>query len=130
MDAVVRYVNLSFMMIGVITYVVMAELYASVIGMIGGVAANQPLLGVGFRLSDLLGLVTAIALTIVLKRNERVSTYALEVGNELSKVTWPTWKETKMATFIVIIITIIISLILGVFDWVWAALSSIVYDVK
>ena len=130
MDAVVRYVNLSFMMIGVIAYVVMAEFYASVIGMIGGVAANQPLLGVGFRLSDLLGLVTAIALTVALKRSERVSTYALEVGNELSKVTWPTWKETKMATIVVIIITIIISLILGVFDWVWAALSSIVYDVK
>lgn len=129
MDAVARYVNLAFMLAGVITYAVAGELYAAILRWVAGSGANPPLLGVNFRLAELLALVTAIGLALYLKRSRKVSTYALEVGNELSKVTWPTWKETRMSTVVVIIVTIIISLILGLFDFVWRALSGLVYNI-
>ncbi|MEZ4267757.1 MAG: preprotein translocase subunit SecE [Myxococcota bacterium] len=90
---------------------------------------NRPLIGVNFRLADLLGLLTAIAITIYLRRHERVSTFSMEVGNELSKVTWPTWQETRLSTIVVIVVTIVIAAILGLFDSVWAFLSALVYKV-
>ena len=59
--------------------------------------------------------------------SERVSTYAMEVGNELSKVTWPSWNETKLSTIVVIITTLIIAAILGLLDLAWGSLSSLIY---
>ena len=85
------------------------------------------MLGANFRLANLLGLGMAIVLTFYLRR--RYSTLAMEIGNELSRVTWPTWPETRLSTIVVMIVTVIIALILGAFDYVWAQLSSLVYDI-
>ena len=63
------------------------------------------------------------------QRRGAFSTFTMEAGNELAKVTWPTWSETRLSTIVVIVTTFIISLILGGFDYLWAALSSFVYDV-
>ena len=124
--SVARYVNLSFVALGLISYLVLSKLFSFIIE-IFGTGANMALIGHNFRLADLLGMVAAVALTIALKRNPKVSGYAMEVGNELSKVTWPSWKETKAATIVVIVTTLIIALILGLLDLIWGALSSLIY---
>ena len=54
--------------------------------------------------------------------------FVREVRQELSKVTWPSWNETKLATIVVIVTTLIIALVLGVLDLVWGALSSLIYS--
>jgi len=72
------------------------------------------------------GLVTLIGF-IVTYRNDRIHGLANEVASELKKVTWPTAKETRAATIVVIIMSIISALILGFFDLVWSNLTELIY---
>jgi len=125
--SIARYVNLSFVVIGLVAYLVMGELFSSIIEIFGS-SANFPILGVNFRLAQLLAMLGAVGVAIYLRRNHKVYDYAMEVGSELSKVTWPSWRETKLATTVVIITTVIISIILGLMDLVWGALSKLLYS--
>ncbi len=65
--------------------------------------------------------------TLMLWRNEEIFQLASEVTGELKKVTWPTRKETFNSTIVVIVTSIIASLILGVFDGVWAWVTRQIY---
>lgn len=55
-------------------------------------------------------------------RHPQVNRLAIEIVNELSKVTWPTRKELYASTVVVIIVSVIASILLGLFDafWSWA----------
>ncbi len=75
----------------------------------------------------LLAGVSATLLAIFLYRSDRIYTLANEVAGELKKVTWPTAKEVRTATIVVIVMAIISALILGVFDFVWSNLTELVY---
>ena len=121
---VARYVNLSFIACGLIGWIVFAGLSKFAIELVGA-AANRPIIGVNFRVADLLGLIAGVIVAVYLKR--KYNTWAMEVGNELSRVTWPTWSETRVATTVTIITTIIIAMILGLFDYIWAQLSTWIY---
>lgn len=52
--------------------------------------------------------------------NSQVQTFANEVVNELRKVTWPSWKETRQTTLVVLVTTVVIALILGGWDFVFS----------
>ena len=60
-------------------------------------------------------------------RNEELFNLASECVAELSKVAWPTRRETGMATIVVIVTVIVASVFLGVFDALWAALTAVLY---
>jgi len=79
-----------------------------------------------FKLSLIAGIV-AIFSSVVLYRNDRVYTLANEVSSELKKVTWPTAKEVRAATVVVVVMAVISAVILGVFDLVWSNLTELVY---
>lgn len=79
-----------------------------------------------FKIS-LMSAVVAFIAGVVLYRNDRVYNLANEVAGELKKVTWPTWKEIRTATIVVVVMSIISALILGVFDLVWTNLTELVY---
>jgi preprotein translocase subunit SecE len=66
-------------------------------------------------------------ITVTLWRNQELFELATEVQGELRKVTWPTRKETVAATMVVIVMVIISSLILGVFDGTWAWVTRQIY---
>jgi preprotein translocase subunit SecE len=117
---------MSFVGIALLSWVILSEFAGWGLGLVGA-AYNPEVLGHNFRLANLIGLGMAIVMTLYVKR--RYATLAMEIGNELSRVTWPTWSETRLSTIVVIIVTIIIALILGAFDYVWAQLSSLVYDI-
>jgi len=70
--------------------------------------------------------VAAVA-ALVVWRNPRTQTVSLEVAGELKKVTWPSLRETRAATVAVVVATFVAALILGLFDFVWARLSTLVY---
>ena len=55
-------------------------------------------------------------------RNQVAQDFANEVVIELRKVTWPTFKETRQATLVVVLCVLVISGILGTFDFIWANL--------
>jgi len=125
--SVARYVNLSFVVIGLALYIILGEVISALLGIFGS-STNFQVLGANFRLSHLLAMLASIGVAIWLRRNDKVHTYAMEVGSELSKVTWPTWKDTKRATLVVIITTLVIASILGLLDLAWGAVTRAFYS--
>jgi preprotein translocase subunit SecE len=83
--------------------------------------------GEDWTISTVLGFAVAAAAAIVAWRTPKVQTTALDIAGELKKVTWPTLRETRAATVAVVIATFIAAIILGVFDYVWAKVSSLIY---
>jgi preprotein translocase SecE subunit len=71
--------------------------------------------------------IAALVTGVLAYRNERIHTLANEVAGELKKVAWPGAKEVKQATIVVIIMTLISASILGVFDFLWAKLTDLIY---
>ncbi|MGE0396230.1 MAG: preprotein translocase subunit SecE [Kofleriaceae bacterium] len=69
----------------------------------------------------------ATLIAVVMYRSDRIYTLANEVASELKKVTWPTAKEVRTATIVVIVMAVISAIILGVFDFVWSNLTELVY---
>ena len=41
-----------------------------------------------------------------------------DIYSELRKVIWPSWAELRTMTFVVIATVVVVSLLLGVIDWV------------
>ncbi|MDH5491580.1 MAG: preprotein translocase subunit SecE [Myxococcales bacterium] len=74
----------------------------------------------------LLGILGAV----LLYRNPKVHRFANEVAAELSKVTWPTRKETWNHTVTVVIVSIIAAVILGIFDATWSSVTDLIYPGK
>jgi len=71
-------------------------------------------------------LVTIVA-GVILYRNDRIHTLANEVAGELKKVTWPTAKEVRAATIVVVVMAIITAIILFAFDFTWSKITELVY---
>lgn len=71
--------------------------------------------------------VTAATMFMVV-RNEKATTFFREVVNELRQVTWPTRKETITNTMVVVFTVLILAIVLGVFDLVWAKMSRIILN--
>ena len=47
--------------------------------------------------------------------------------SELKKVTWPTAKEVRAATIVVIVMALISAVVLFLFDVVWSGLTDKIY---
>lgn len=82
---------------------------------------NPAILGDTFRLSTLLSssiaLVAALFFGLFFKPSRQ---YIDECIVEFNKVAFPEWRETKLATFTVVFVSLIASAILGVFDAVFS----------
>ena len=74
-----------------------------------------------------IGGAAAVFLGVYLWRHPTVNNLAMEIIVELSKVTWPTRKELSASTVVVIILSIIASIILGLFDFFWAWCTDLIY---
>jgi len=61
-------------------------------------------------------------LFLVLYKNEQANQFMNEVIVELSRVTWPTQKDTRSATIVVIIMVLISGVVLGFLDYCWVQL--------
>jgi len=79
-----------------------------------------------FKMS-MMAAVGAIIVGVTLYRNDRVYHLANEVSSELRKVTWPTAKEVRSATIVVIVMAVTSAIILFLFDLVWSGLTDLVY---
>lgn len=71
--------------------------------------------------------VAALVVGIALYRHERTNALVNEVTAELKKVSWPTKKEVRAATIVVIVMTIISAIILGFFDFMWSNVTQFIY---
>jgi preprotein translocase subunit SecE len=89
--------------------------------------SDPAVFGDDWTLTTLLGFAVAAVAGVTAWRMPKTQTVSLEIAGELRKVTWPTMRETRAATAAVLIATFIAAIILGVFDYIWAALSSRIY---
>jgi preprotein translocase SecE subunit len=62
----------------------------------------------------------------LLYRHEKANQFMNEVVVELSRVTWPTQKETTSATIVVVVMVVISGMLLGFFDYVWTRLMQLI----
>jgi len=123
-----RFVNIAYVLVGLLVWVISARFLGWFFDLVWA-NFDRPLIGTEFSRTDLMGLVVGGAAGVALKMNESVNTWALEVANELRKVTWPTWAETKLSTVVVIVTSIVVSAILGLFDAVWGVLTTWLYGI-
>jgi preprotein translocase SecE subunit len=122
-----RFVNIGYAVVGLVTWVISARFFGAIMDLFSR-DFDKPLIGTEFTRSDLLGLICGLATGIALLLNRTVNTWALEVANELKKVTWPAWDETRLSTIVVIVTSIIVAIILYVFDVFWALVSTAIYS--
>jgi preprotein translocase subunit SecE len=86
---------------------------------------NIAILGDAFRLNTLLAGSLSLVLAVFFGVFYRPSRqYIEQCVVEFDKVAFPEWKETKMATFTVVLVSIVASMILGVFDLVFSWWTS------
>lgn len=66
------------------------------------------------------------SLFFLLVKSDQVNQYMHEVVVELGRVTWPTAKETRAATIVVMIMVLISGLVLSLLDFFWTKLIQMV----
>ncbi len=117
-----KWVNLTFLALAALIGYVLFTLMTNIAGAYDLEARIQDI--------DLLirGISIGVAglLFFILFKNERSNTYMNEVVIELSKVTWPTAKETRRATIVVMIMVLISGVVLGGLDFLWTWLLRFV----
>ena len=125
MQGVQRYVVFSFLVGAGLLWVTLSRILQAL-----AFAMNAPdieLIGSQFTLSKAISMAFSIGVAFVAFKNEKVNQFSSEVVAELRKVTWPGKEETKQATIVVIITTLIIALILGLFDALWGWATGFIY---
>ncbi len=128
MDEVKRYVNLSF----IVAAMVASWLYVNIVSLLLAVLkiSDIRILGENVTMATLIGIGLGILTMVLLWRNAKVYTWALNVAYEMKKVTWPTGDETKYAMKVVIIMAIIVACILFCFDMGAKTLTDLILGIK
>lgn len=79
------------------------------------------------NLSTAIGVGVALIGSLIAWRNKRWFQFVSEVAVEVSQVTWPTKAETRAATIVVIVLTLICSVILAMMDLFWSNVTDWLY---
>jgi preprotein translocase SecE subunit len=78
--------------------------------------------------ADLIAFAAGVAVFVVLKKNNKTSTFTSEVIVELSKVTYPPRKETLLSGVVVSIMVAVCAMILFGFDTLWGTMVKLLYQ--
>jgi preprotein translocase subunit SecE len=74
--------------------------------------------GIGLIVLILVSLLVLVFTT----QGKKVVTFSKESVNELRKVVWPTWPETRQTTVIVCVVACLVAVMLCIFDLIFGAL--------
>ena len=77
---------------------------------------DTEILGERVTLTRLLALVLAALATVGCAMWPKTKDFVTHVIDEMNKVNWPSWGETKISTAVVIVTSVISAVILGAFD--------------
>lgn len=125
MQANQQYVISFLLLSGVIVWQTLARILSGVMLAVEG--PDPAVLGNNLPLTSVVALFVAVGAGIYTYRHEAAKAFLNDVVTELWKVAWPDRKETQNSTVVVIITTIVVSLILGIFDLVWGKLTGFIY---
>jgi len=126
MDQNAKIVSLSFLVGGLLIWFVMGSFFAEMMSISG---IRDPLWNTFMPVSRIVALAVAVGVTIYGLKSQKTFGYGLDVVAELRKVTWPSIEEVRAATIVTIVLVIIITILLGLFDFVWGGLTSLIYSV-
>jgi preprotein translocase SecE subunit len=97
----------------------------------GEAGLNDPFFGSpDFTLTTFLGYGAAIAGAVFVLRHGPTHALAVEIVDELARVTWPSREETGNATVVVIVTVLVCSAYLGVFDAIWLWVTDMILGVR
>jgi preprotein translocase SecE subunit len=111
-----KWVNLSFFVFSALLFYVLSSL----IWMLSGtydLEARVPNLGWTIRA---VAFAVSAVVFLLLYKNEKANEYMNEVFVELSRVTWPSQKETQRSTVLVMIMVALSGAFLGFLDSIWS----------
>lgn len=77
-----------------------------------GLSNKEIIDGLGWRVTTLVGVVLAFGGAVFAWMNPKTKTLAHEVANELMRVTWPSWEETRVSTMAVVMASVIAAAVL------------------
>jgi preprotein translocase subunit SecE len=131
-----RLVVISYLVFGIVLTLFFGHLLALAFSSLG-VKNSQVVEGAeGLTLSNLLGLGLAGGLGVWAWTNPKVKSLSNEVAEELMRVTWPSWDETRTSTVAVVVASLVAAIILFgmdtlsyrmMVDWlptVWTAVAG------
>jgi preprotein translocase subunit SecE len=120
-----RWILLAFSIMAVIAAAVLVKALAGL--WVVADLNDRQLVGSQLTLTRALALAIVAGGAIFAYRHPRVAQISTEVAKELSDVTWPDRKELVKSTQVVVVMVVIVSAVLGVFDFVFSFLTRQVY---
>ena len=79
-----------------------------------------------FQMS-MMALIGTVVIGVAGYKNDRLYHLVNEVASELKKVTWPSAKEVRSSTLVVIVMSLISAVVLFLFDLMWSSLTDLIY---
>ena len=119
-----RYVNLSYAIGFILAFVTLDKVVEAIWERFERLP-NYGIVGDQITLTTIIALAAAIGVIAYCYKREDYRTYLTEVVLELKKVTWPTWDETKRATLVVILFTVVTSAFIWVADKFWLYVTDL-----
>lgn len=123
-----RILLLSYLILTVLIGLVLEQVVLGASGWSPFAFLNASVADVQYFWAKLLGFVLAIALGLWAWRSPRTKDPATQVVEEMQRVTWPTFAETRAATWAVVVATLVCAVILGLFDYGWGLVTHQVYS--
>ncbi len=106
-----RLVVVSYLVFGLVITLFLAHVLDQIAARFG-LPNARVLEGLDWKYTDVLGLVVTLGTGIFCWVNEKVRTTSLEIANELMRVTWPSWEETRLSTYAVVFASLVAALVL------------------
>lgn len=78
--------------------------------------------------SEMIGLGVAVLCFLITVSSKRFMTFANESVIELTKVVYPTRKETGQAAIVVVGIVVVATVALSLIDWVWSGVTQAILN--
>lgn len=111
-----RFVVISYLLMGL----VLAFFFANILTRLFvelGIGQKQLIAGLEFSTPPyLIGVLLAVGTGLFCWTNPRIHQLSVEVATELKRVTWPSWEETRVSTFAVVVASLIASVVLSAID--------------
>ena len=110
-----RLVVVAFLVFGIIIALFMGHLLEVVLARVG-VGNGRPIEGLDWKWTDLIGILVTAGAAGYCWTNVKIRAIALETATELMRVTWPSWHETRVSTFAVVVASLVAAFVLFFID--------------
>jgi preprotein translocase subunit SecE len=117
-----KYIVMSFLAAGSLVGFTVRGL---AIPLLAQLETGDPLVAGLINATALAGIVAGVLTFLILNRHPLVVKFTNEVITELRKVTWPDREETIRSTTVVIGTTLFVALMLAIYDYAWAEITSV-----